>query len=108
MQETWYKLDLDVDSSIFQVRDIKKAKINLMTMTFDLENQGQTYTYVTFIYIWLYTSYRLDLGRGSQINQKETRDLEVDLEIQDHTSVPVWALLSLAVNMIQTLSWCWF
>ena len=49
LQETWYKLDLGVDSSLFQVRDIKKAEINLMTLTFDLENQGQTYTYVTSI-----------------------------------------------------------
>ena len=44
-----YKLDLGVDSRIFEVMDIKKAKMNFMNLTFDLENQGQTYTYVTSI-----------------------------------------------------------
>ena len=45
---TSYRLDLDVDSNICKVEDLRKPKISHMTLTVELENEGQTHLYMTF------------------------------------------------------------
>ena len=45
---TWCWLDLSVDSNIFKVEDLRKPKINHLTLMFDLENLGQTFFCMTF------------------------------------------------------------
>ena len=45
---TWCRLDLSVDSNIFWVEDLRKPKINHLTLIFDLENLGQTFFCMTF------------------------------------------------------------
>ena len=37
---TGYRLDLGVDSNICKVEDLRKLKINHLTLIFDLENEG--------------------------------------------------------------------
>ena len=42
--QTWYKLDLGVDSKIFEVEDIKNVEKNYVTLTGDLGTQGHTHS----------------------------------------------------------------
>ena len=42
--KTWYKVDLGVDSNIFEVEDIKNVKINSVTLTVDLGIQGHAHS----------------------------------------------------------------
>ena len=42
--QTWYKVDLGVDSNIFEVKDIKNVEINHVTLTVDLGTQGHTHS----------------------------------------------------------------
>ena len=69
LQETWYKLNLGVDSNIFEVKDIKNAQINFMTLTFDLEKSRSNIPLRDLYYLWLYTCYRLDLGVDFNIHE---------------------------------------
>ena len=43
-----YLLDLGVESNILKVEDLRKLKINHLTLMFDLENLGQTFFCMTF------------------------------------------------------------
>ena len=45
---TGYRLDLGVDSNIFEVEDLRKPKISHLTLMVDLENKGQTHFCMTF------------------------------------------------------------
>ena len=40
--QTWYKVDLGVDSNICKVEDIKIVENNHVTLTFDLGTRGHT------------------------------------------------------------------
>ena len=112
---TWYRFDLGVDSSLLEVRDIKKARMNFMTLTFDLENQGQTYTYVTsfisgcihvtdLILVLISTLSRSGISnKPKQITWPWRLTLKIKVK---HT--PTWPLLSLVVYMLQVWSWCRF
>ena len=65
--KTWYKVDLGVDSNIFEVEDIKYVKKNNVTLTIDFGTQGHTHSLYDLPYLLLYTGYRLDLGVDSNI-----------------------------------------
>ena len=45
---TGYRLDLGVDSDIFEVEDLRKLKISYLALMVDLENEGQTHLCMTF------------------------------------------------------------
>ena len=40
--QTWYEVDLSVDSNIFEIEDIKNVDNKHVTLTVDLETQGHT------------------------------------------------------------------
>ena len=72
--QTWYKLDIGVDSNIFEVEDIKNVLKNHVTLTVDLGTQGHTHSLYDLSYLHLYTCCRLDLGVDSNIyNVKDLR-----------------------------------
>ena len=90
---TSYRLDLGVDSNIFEVADVKYVEKNHVTLTVDLETQGHTHSLYDLSYLRLYTSYRLDLGVDSNICKVEDlrkpkishMNLMVDLENEGQT-----------------------
>ena len=68
---TWYKVDLGVDSNIFEVGDFEYVRKNHVTLTVDLGTQGHTHSLYDLSYLRLNTSYRLDLGIDSNICKVE-------------------------------------
>ena len=65
--QTWYEVDLSVDSNIFEIEDIKNVKNKHVTLTVDFETQGHTLFSYDLAYLRLYACYLLDLGVESNI-----------------------------------------
>ena len=69
--QTWYEVDLSVDSNIFEIEDIKNVENKHLTLTVDLETQGHTLFSYDLAYLRLYACYWLDLGVESNIFKVE-------------------------------------
>ena len=47
--QSWYAVNLSVDSNIFEIEDIKNVENKPVTLTVDLETQGHTLFYMTLL-----------------------------------------------------------